>query len=60
MEHRRLSYAKRHPVLLFINRKVVELLIIYIYEHLRVLHAEPTLVSASLTRCFALFMSTEQ
>ena len=48
MELSRLSYAKRHPVLLPRDRRVVELLITH--EHIRFLHAGATLVCASLAQ----------
>ena len=48
MELSKLSYTNRHPVLLPRVHRVVDLLIIY--EHLRLLHAGPTLVSASLAQ----------
>ena len=48
IEQGRLSHAKRHPILLPRDHKVVELLIIR--EHIRVLHAGPTAVSASLAQ----------
>ena len=48
MELSRLSYAKRHPVLLPRDHSVVELLITH--EHLRLLHAGATLVCASLAQ----------
>ena len=47
-----LSYAKRHPVLLSRDHKVVELLIIY--EHVRLIHAGCTEVSASRAREFCI------
>ena len=52
IEQGRLSHAKRHPILLPRDHKVVELLIIR--EHLRLLHAGPTAVSASLARRFCI------
>ena len=48
----RLSFARRHPLILPRDHRVVELLIMY--EHLRLLHAGPTLVSASLARQFCI------
>ena len=39
IERSKLSYARRHPVLLPRDHKVVDLLITY--EHLRLLHAGP-------------------
>ena len=48
----RLSFAKRHPIILPRDHKVVELLIVH--EHLRLLHAGPTLVSASLAQRFCI------
>ena len=52
MESNKLSYSKRHPVLLPRDHRVVELLINY--EHLRLLHARPTLVCASLAQRFCI------
>ena len=52
MERGKLSYAKRHPVLLPRDHKLVELLIAY--EHVRLLHAGPTAVAASLARQFCI------
>ena len=49
MEGGKLFYAKRHTILLPRYHKVVELLITY--EHVRLLYAGPTAVSASLARC---------
>ena len=46
IELEKLAYTKHHPVLLPREYRVVKLLITY--EHLRLLHAEPTLVTASL------------
>ena len=48
----KLAYTKRHPILLLREHRVVELLITY--EHLRLLHAGPTLVTASLTQRFCI------
>ena len=52
MERGKLSYAKRHPVLLPKDHKVVELLINY--EYVSLLNAGPTAVSASLARQFCI------
>ena len=52
MELSKLSYTNRHPVLLPRDHRVVDLLIIY--EHLRLLHAGPTLVSVSLAQRFCI------
>ena len=48
----RLSFARRHPLILPGDHLVVELL--NVYEHLRLLHAGPTLVFASLTWQFCI------
>ena len=50
MELSRLSYAKRHQVLLSCDHRLVELLITY--EHLQLLHARATLLCASLLNGF--------
>ena len=52
MELGKLAYAKRHPVLLPREHRVVELLITY--EHIRLLQAGPTLVTAYLAQRFCL------
>ena len=52
MELSGLTYAKRHPVLLPRDHRVVELLITH--EHLRLLHAGATLVCASLAQRFCI------
>ena len=48
----RLSLARRHPVILPRDHRMVELLVMH--EHLRLFHAGPTLVSASLARRFCI------
>ena len=52
IEMSKLSYVKRHPVLLPRDHKVVDLLITY--GHLRLLHGGPTLVAASLAQRFCI------
>ena len=52
IERSKLSYAKLHQVLLPRDQKVVDLL--NAYENLRLLHAGPTLVSASLAQRFCI------
>ena len=52
MELSKLSYTNRHPVILPCDHRVVDLLIIY--EHLQLLHAGPTPVSASLAQWFCI------
>ena len=48
----KLSFAKRHPMILPRDHRMVKLLIVH--EHLRLLHAGPTLVSASLAQRFCI------
>ena len=48
----KLSFAKRYPMILPRHHRMVELLIVH--EHLRLLHAGPTLVSASLAQRFCI------
>jgi len=48
----KLSFAKRHPIILPRDHRMVELLIVH--EHLRLLHAGPTLVSVSLAQKFCI------
>ena len=50
LQKAKLAFSERHPVLLPANHKVTELIITS--EHLRLMHAGPTLVSASLFRRF--------
>ena len=47
-----LPYWKQHPVILPPNHELTELIIRS--EYLRFLHAGPTLVAASLSRCFCI------
>ena len=48
MNQAKLRYSKRHPILLPGNHPLVRLMVTF--EHQRLLHAGPTLVSASLSR----------
>ena len=48
LELGRLSYGRRHPILLPRDHEVIDLLITH--EHVRLLHAGPTAVSASLAQ----------
>ena len=48
----RLAYAKQHPILLPRDYKVIDLLIVH--EHVRLLHAGPTAVTASLAQQFCI------
>ena len=50
LQKAKLAFSERHPVFLPRNHKITELIIRS--EHIRLMHAGPTLVSASLSRGF--------